>query len=85
MDRLATIGRTGDVRRVGSAVTHTRAVLEEATERTTVQEALANARKHASPPPSRCDSARGGDVELTSPPGRGTRVAFSVPLSLARH
>jgi two-component system NarL family sensor kinase len=28
--------------------------------------------------------AAGGDVELTSAPGRGTRVAFSVPLSLAR-
>jgi two-component system NarL family sensor kinase len=177
------ISRKGDVRRVGSAVTHTRAVLEEATERTrrlmfelrpailhesglgaalqlladqtaretgasadvevdarrydpaveelvyrTVQEALANARKHASPTAITvrlgenggsglvgevADDGRGfdpvmiqrrsnaalhlglesmmeriraagGDVELTSAPGRGTRVAFSVPLSLAR-
>jgi len=183
MDRLAMISRRGDVRRVGSAVTHTRAVLEEATERTrrlmfelrpailhesglgaalqlladqtaretgasaavevdarrydpaveelvyrTVQEALANARKHASPTAITvrlgenggsglvgevADDGRGfdpvmiqrrsnaalhlglesmmeriraagGDVELTSAPGRGTRVAFSVPLSLAR-
>ena len=183
MDRLAMISRNGDVRRVGSAVTHTRAVLEEATERTrrlmfelrpailhesglgaalqlladqtaretgasadvevdagrydpaveelvyrTVQEALANARKHASPTAITvrlgenggsglvgevADDGRGfdpvmiqrrsnaalhlglesmmeriraagGDVELTSAPGRGTRVAFSVPLSLAR-
>jgi len=183
MDRLAMISRKGDVRRVGSAVTHTRAVLEEATERTrrlmfelrpailhesglgaalqlladqtaretgasadvevdagrydpaveelvyrTVQEALANARKHASPTAITvrlgenggsglvgevADDGRGfdpvmiqrrsnaalhlglesmmeriraagGDVELTSAPGRGTRVAFSVPLSLAR-
>jgi signal transduction histidine kinase len=183
MDRLAMISRKGDLRRVGSAVTHTRAVLEEATERTrrlmfelrpailhesglgaalqlladqtaretgasadvevdagrydpaveelvyrTVQEALANARKHASPTAITvrlgenggsglvgevADDGRGfdpvmiqrrsnaalhlglesmmeriraagGDVELTSAPGRGTRVAFSVPLSLAR-
>ena len=183
MDRLVMISRRGDVRRVGSAVTHTRAVLEEATERTrrlmfelrpailhesglgaalqlladqtaretgasadvevdarrydpaveelvyrTVQEALANARKHASPTAITvrlgenggtglvgevADDGRGfdpvmiqrrsnaalhlglesmmeriraagGDVELTSAPGRGTRVAFSVPLSLAR-
>ena len=183
MDRLEMISRKGDVGRVGSAVTHTRAVLEEATERTrrlmfelrpailyesglgaalqlladqtaretgasadvevqarrydpaveelvyrTVQEALANARKHASPTAitvrlgendgtglvgevaddgrgfdpvmiqRRSDAAlhlglesmmeriraAGGDVELTSAPGRGTRVAFSVPLSLGR-
>jgi signal transduction histidine kinase len=183
MDRLAMISRKGDLRRVGSAVTHTRAVLEEATERTrrlmfelrpailhesglgaalqlladqtaretgasaevdvdarrydpaveelvyrTVQEALANARKHASPTAitvrlgenggtglvgevaddgrgfdpvliqRRSDAAlhlglesmmeriraAGGDVDLTSAPGRGTRIAFSVPLSLGR-
>jgi len=183
MDRLATITRKGDVRRVGSAVMHTRAVLEEATERTrrlmfelrpailhesglgaalqllvdqtaretgasvevaiearrydpvveelvyrTVQEALANARKHASPNlitvrlgedggldlvgevaddgrgfdpvliQRRSDAAlhlglesmveriraAGGDVELTSAPGEGTRIAFSVPLTLDR-
>jgi len=183
MDRLAMISRKGDLRRVGSAVTHTRAVLEEATERTrrlmfelrpailhesglgaalqlladqtaretgasaevdvdarrydpaveelvyrTVQEALANARKHASPTAITvrlgenggtglvgevADDGRGfdpvliqrrsnaalhlglesmmeriraagGDVDLTSAPGRGTRIAFSVPLSLGR-
>jgi signal transduction histidine kinase len=183
MDRLAMISRKGDLRRVGSAVTHTRAVLEEATERTrrlmfelrpailhesglgaalqlladqtaretgasaevdvdarrydpaveelvyrTVQEALANARKHASPTAitvrlgenggtglvgevaddgrgfdpvliqRRSDAAlhlglesmmeriraAGGDVDLTSAPGRGTRIVFSVPLSLGR-
>jgi len=183
MDRLAMISRKGDLRRVGSAVTHTRAVLEEATERTrrlmfelrpailhesglvaalsllaeqtaretgaatqvevdarrydpvveelvyrTVQEALANVRKHARPKvvtvrleeddgaglvgevsddgqgfdpvltQRRSDAAlhlgiesmveriraAGGDVDVTSAPGRGTRVAFSVPLSLGR-
>ena len=183
MDRLAMISRTGDVNRVASAVAHTRAVLEEATERTrrlmfelrpailhesglvaalnllaeqtaretgaatqvevdarrydpvveelvyrTVQEALANARKHARPKvitvrleedggaglvgevsddgqgfdpvliQRRSDAAlhlgiesmaeriraAGGDVNVTSAPGRGTRVAFSVPLSLGR-
>jgi signal transduction histidine kinase len=184
MDRLAMISRTGDVNRVASAVAHTRAVLEEATERTrrlmfelrpailhesglgpalellaeqtaretgaatqvdvaarrydaaveelvyrTVQEALANARKHARPTvisvrlaeedggtglvgevaddgrgfdpvmiQRRSDAAlhlgiesmveriraAGGDVDLRSAPGRGTRVAFSIPLSLGR-
>jgi signal transduction histidine kinase len=184
MDRLALISRTGDPRRVASAVAHTRAVLEEATERTrrlmfelrpailhesglgaaldllveqtaretgattqvkvdarrydpvveeliyrTVQEALANARKHARPKAitvrleerndgaglvgevsddgqgfdpvmiqRRSDAAlhlgiesmvervraAGGDVEVTSAPGVGTRVAFSVPLTLGR-
>jgi signal transduction histidine kinase len=184
MDRLAMISRTGDVQRVASAVAHTRAVLEEATERTrrlmfelrpailhesglgaalellaqqtaretgatthvsvdarrydpvveelvyrTVQEALANARKHARPrvitvrlaeedggtglagevsddgrgfdpvlTQRRSDAplhlgiesmverirAAGGDVDVTSAPGRGTRIAFSVPLSLGR-
>jgi signal transduction histidine kinase len=184
MDRLALISRSGDVRRVASAVAHTRAVLEEATERTrrlmfelrpailhesglgaavdllveqtaretgattqvevdarrydpvveelvyrTVQEALANARKHARPKritvrleerdggaglvgevsddgrgfdpiliQRRSDAAlhlgiesmvervraAGGDVEVTSAPGIGTRVAFSVPLTLGR-
>jgi signal transduction histidine kinase len=184
MDRLAMISRSGDVSRVASAVAHTRAVLEEATERTrrlmfelrpailhesglgaaldllaeqtaretgaatevqvearryepvveelvyrTVQEALANARKHARPKlitvrlgekdggaglvGEVCDDGRGfdpvviqrradaalhlgiesmveriraagGDVKVTSAPGRGTRVAFSVPLPLGR-
>jgi signal transduction histidine kinase len=184
MDRLAMISRTGDVDRVASAVAHTRAVLEEATERTrrlmfelrpailhesglvaalnllaeqtaretgaatqvevdarrydpvveelvyrTVQEALANARKHARPKAVTvrlaeddgggglvgevCDDgqgfdpvlnqrrsdaalhlgiesmvervrAAGGDVDVTSAPGQGTRVAFSVPLSFGR-
>jgi signal transduction histidine kinase len=184
MDRLALISRSGDVRRVASAVAHTRAVLEEATERTrrlmfelrpailhesglgaaldllveqtaretgaatrvevdarrydpvveelvyrTVQEALANARKHARPKlitvrleereggaglvgevsddgrgfdpiliQHRSDAAlhlgiesmvervraAGGDVEVTSAPGVGTRVAFSIPLALGR-
>ena len=185
MDRLAMISRTGDLNCVASAVAHTRAVLEEATERTrrlmfelrpailhesglvaalnllveqtaretgataqvevearrydpvveelvyrTVQEALANARKHARPKvitvrlgeddggggglvgevaddgqgfdpvviQRRSDAAlhlglesmveriraAGGDVDLTSAPGRGTRVAFSIPLSLGR-
>ena len=28
--------------------------------------------------------AASGDVDLTSAPGHGTRVAFSVPLSLGR-
>jgi signal transduction histidine kinase len=184
MDRLAVISRTGDANRVAAAVTHTRAVLEEATERTrrlmfelrpailhesglgaaldllveqtaretgastqvkvdarrydpvveelvyrTVQEALANARKHARPKAitvrleeqdgaaglvgevsddgrgfdpvtiqRRSDAAlhlgiesmveriraAGGDVDVTSAPGMGTRVSFSVPLSLGR-
>jgi signal transduction histidine kinase len=184
MDRLAVICHTGDVNRVASAVAHTGAVLEKATERTrrlmfelrpailhesglgaaldllveqtaretgastqvninarrydpvveelvyrTVQEALANARKHARPRAitvrleeqhggiglvgevsddgrgfdpvtiqRRSDAAlhlgiestveriraAGGDVEVTSAPGKGTRVAFSVPLSLGR-
>jgi two-component system NarL family sensor kinase len=76
----------------------------------TVQEALANARKHARPKliTVRLEEedggaglvgevsddgqgfdlvlirAAGGDVDLNSAPGRGTRVAFSVPLSLGR-
>jgi signal transduction histidine kinase len=184
MDRLALISRSGDLNRVAAAVAHTRAVLEEATERTrrlmfelrpailhesglgaavdllveqtaretgaatqvevdarrydpvveelvyrTVQEALANARKHARPKritvrlqekpggaglvgevsddgrgfdpiviQRRSDAAlhlgiesmvervraAGGDVEVTSEPGAGTRVAFSVPLPVGR-